>query len=168
MHPVDHRYFGRYGVAIWFNTEGVVRRGFIVRQVGTTAYIVSDNTSVINAHIRLSQTLGATADLRPGEGTIVVSTPDGDRFVSKLMSRQAIILDADGQRTIRKWTTTPNEASGEAIILESATFPASSSSSTLEGDDLLYFNTINVSLIRTEDNEAILTEDTATFVCTED
>lgn len=82
MHPVNKTDFGIHGIAVsYYNTTtSAVASGYIIKQTGTTKYVVSSDAGVHKQVISLAQTssqVSAIGASHPEIGTIVI-TPFGN------------------------------------------------------------------------------------------
>lgn len=108
--PLNSKFFGP-GVdklSIAFNNGTETVSGFIVKQLGTSSYRVSDGTDEYD--VILNGNITTVSDLQPGEAAISALDKDGEpKFVSKLFS--ATFTTADGE--IIAWNQEPLE--GESL-----------------------------------------------------
>lgn len=97
MHPLSKKYFGaNYGsLAVEYHNGNSVVSGYIVKQIGTVRFIVSDGTT--NMICELAQSNDEATTLT--EGLMTIKTAGG-KFIKKLLSFQAITTDGD----IINWT----------------------------------------------------------------
>lgn len=73
MHPINNKFFGTAGLAVKFYNGTATVTGYIVRQLGTNRFVVSDGTHTVTAY--LVSTLAEATNL--GNGTII-APPDGN------------------------------------------------------------------------------------------
>lgn len=97
MHPLSKKYFGaNYGsLAVEFHNGTAVVSGYVVKQIGTVRFIVSDGTT--NMICELAQTDDEATTLT--EGLMTIKTAGG-KFIKKLLSFQALTTDGE----IINWT----------------------------------------------------------------
>lgn len=97
MHPLSKKYFGaNYGsLAVDFFDGQATVSGYVVKQIGTVRFIVSDGTTTKTCE--LAQTSEEASNLT--DGLMTIKTESGV-FIRKLMAFQAITTEND----IMEWT----------------------------------------------------------------
>lgn len=105
MHPITKKKFGVHGIAVMFNNGTTVVPGYIVKQIGTRRYKVTNGTVTLVAV--LAQTPELVAALPVGMMTISV----GSEHVAKLFSKHARTVEGH----IRTWSL-DTSVNGSLII----------------------------------------------------
>lgn len=84
MHPVNSRYFGPEDnkISVLFHNGISVVQGYIVKQMGTTRFRVSDG--FIMRDIDLVKNLLDIEDIIEGQGTIAINTTTGPAYVARI------------------------------------------------------------------------------------
>ena len=91
---------------------------FIIKQTGSTAYIVQDSALAHDAEIVFMVNATDVADLNPGE-CFILATPFGGsaRPCSKIAQYRLDLFEADGSIGTYSWSTIPAAAPGEADLI---------------------------------------------------
>lgn len=103
MHPVNNKNFGTLGIKVQFTDQSATANGYIVKQIGTSTFMVTDNAGTVEA-ATLAKTAADVAALPPGTCTIPVTAPDGStQHVRSLYS--VTLFTVEGNKYA--WTLTP-------------------------------------------------------------
>ena len=124
MRPINSKYFGDTlptSLTIQFYNGTNTVNGFILRQIGTSRYIVSDNTNVITVQLAQDTASAAVAGgivggtLVVGVATIAYNTGSGWLYVKKLTSKLAYMTDG----TVYPWVVVGQTVPSGGIALSS-------------------------------------------------
>lgn len=96
MHPVNSRYFGPEDnkISVLFHNGASVVQGYIVKQMGTTRFRVSDG--FVMRDVDLAKNLLDIEDIIEGQGTIAINTNTGPAYVARIGSET--LRTTDGRK----------------------------------------------------------------------
>jgi len=97
---------------------------YIVRQVGSTAYIVQDTALTLDAEIVFMVNATSTGALSPGQ-CYITATPYGGsaRPCKKITQFRVSLYEADGTVGNYSWSTLPAAGKGQANLIGAAELP---------------------------------------------
>jgi len=128
MHPINKKFFGTEGIAVKFFNGTATVSGYIVKQLGTDRFVVSDGVHTVTAYLvdtyALATSLGESSIVAPPDGnttsgayqmTIPVpfSSPTG--YVRHIYDTQIDVFNSSNVLTRESWSL--NTASDGTVAL---------------------------------------------------
>ncbi len=127
--PIQKKWFGPASgsgrqivvTGVKFADGTTASNAYIVKQTGSTAYIVRDAADAHDAEIVFMVNATSTSDLLPGQ-CYINATPYGGsaRPCEKIAQFRVYIYEADGTVGTYSWSTIPAAAAGQADLISAA------------------------------------------------
>lgn len=113
MHPINNSNFGTLGIKVQFTDNSTIVSGSIVKQIGTSTFVVTDNAGTVET-VKLAANLSDVAALPPGTCTIPVTAPDGSaQHVRSIFS--VTLFTVEGNKY--SWTLTEGTAGNPGTLV---------------------------------------------------
>ena len=123
--PIQKKWFGvPTGAGTQIVVDGVrfadgtvATSAYIVKQTGSTAYVVQDVAMTHEAEIVFMVNASTTAALQPGQ-CFITAVPFGGSALpcEKIAQFRLSVYNADGSVSSYSWSTVPTVAAGEAAL----------------------------------------------------